>query len=370
MQTINITSNFNINLYTPKELKEHLDKFVIGQEQAKRALSVAIYNHFKRLFLSNQSNIDIKVDKSNIILAGPTGCGKTFIIKTIADYMGVPYYIADATSLTQAGYVGDDVESILSGLLRMTNGDVERAQCGIVFLDEADKLSKRGAGTSLTRDVGGEGVQQALLKLVEGTTVGVPPQEGRKHPEQPLIYVDTTNILFIASGSFAGVEDIIRRRVSPDHQIGFTAENNKIDFEKEEIFDYLSHEDLREFGLIPEFIGRFPIITNVNKLTKDDLVRIITEPENNILDQYAALLAVDDISLSIEQSAIEYIAKLALTLKTGARGLRSILENVMGDYMFELPGTDVHELILTESDVKEKLSKRYKNIKIEDDKKS
>lgn len=365
MQVIQITDNFSINLYTPKELKQHLDQYVIGQESAKKTLSVAVYNHFKRLFLSNATQVDIKVDKSNIILGGPTGCGKTFIIKTIADYMGVPYYIADATSLTQAGYVGDDVESILSGLLRMTNGDVAKAQCGIVFLDEVDKLSKKGTGTSITRDVGGEGVQQSLLKLVEGSTVGVPPQEGRKHPEQPLIYIDTTNILFVASGAFSGIEEIIKRRVQPDSKIGFTSDTTKIDFEKEEIFDYFSHEDLREFGMIPEFIGRFPVLANVNKLEKSDLVKIITEPKNNILDQYAALFAVDDIALSIEKSAIEYIAQLALTLKTGARGLRSIFESVMRDYMFELPGSGVTEIHISEEDVKSKLSVRYKNIKID-----
>ena len=364
MERISISNSFQINLYTPKELKAHLDEYIIGQDDAKRVLSVAVYNHFKRLFLSKDNNLDTKIDKSNIILGGPTGCGKTAMIKCIAEYMGIPYYIADATSLTQAGYVGDDVESILSGILRMCNYNIEQAQCGIVFLDEVDKLARRGTGTSITRDVGGEGVQQCLLKMVEGSTVGVPPNEGRKHPEQPLIYIDTTNILFVASGAFSGIEEIIKKRTKSENKIGFTSYNaDEIDFTKEEVFDYMSHDDLREYGLIPEFIGRFPVLATVKQLTKDEIVKIIKDTKNNILDQYAALLAFDDISFSIEDDAIEYIAEFALELKTGARAIRSIFESIMNIYMFELPGSDVHELLITKEDVKDRLSKRYKELK-------
>lgn len=370
MERITITENFQINLYTPTELKTHLDKYIIGQEAAKRAISVAVYNHYKRLFINKEAAEDAKIAKSNVILAGPTGCGKSAIIKCIAKYMGIPYYIGDATSLTQAGYVGDDVESLLSGLLRMCDYDIQKAQCGIIFIDEVDKLAKRGSGTSITRDVGGEGVQQALLKMVEGSQVGVMPQEGRKHPEQPLLYVDTSNILFVGAGAFADIENIIDRRVSPNAKIGFANQRRKSDAEeysKDKAYEYMSQEDLREYGLIPEFIGRFPIITSVQHLETEDLVRIITEPDDNILDQYSAMFLFDDIEMKIEDKAITYIAKVAKSLKTGARALRSIFENVLEDYMFELPGSGTKEFTITEEDVKDRLGKRYKNIEIEED---
>lgn len=369
MEKITITDNFQISLYTPTELKAHLDKFIIGQDAAKRAISVAVYNHYKRLFINMNATDSARIDKSNVILAGPTGCGKSAIIKCIAKYMGVPYYIGDATSLTQAGYVGDDVESLLSGLLRKCDYDIKKAQCGIIFIDEIDKLAKKGTGTSITRDVGGEGVQQALLKMVEGSQVGVMPQEGRKHPEQPLLYVDTTNILFIGAGAFSEIEDIIDRRVSPNAKIGYNPvrKSEEADvYDKKKCFEYMSQEDLREYGLIPEFIGRFPILTSVKQLEVEDLVKIIKEPDDNILDQYSTMFSFDNIELVIEDAAITYIAKVAKSLKTGARALRSIFENVLEDYMFELPGSGITTFTITEEDVKDRLSKRYKNIEIDE----
>lgn len=368
MQQINITDNFAINLYSPKEIKTHLDKYVIGQDEAKTILSVAIYNHYKRLCLNNTSSLDIKLDKSNIILSGPTGSGKTFLIKTISKLLGVPYYIADATSLTQAGYVGDDVESIITGLLRACDYDLDKAKCGIIFIDEIDKIAKKDSGPSTTRDVGGEGVQQALLKIVEGSTVGVMPQGGRKHPEQPLIYVDTSNILFIASGSFAGIEDIIKPRIMPERSLGFKTqkekESNK-DVDDDNILDYMSQEDIREFGMIPEFIGRFPVITNVHGLKKDDLKRIICEPNGNILDQYKTLFALDNIEFNMTDNAIDYIAAIAEYLGTGARSLRSIFETILSPLMFELSGTNIKSYTVTTHDIDKNITKRYGNIKDE-----
>lgn len=363
MTELTLPSGKVIKLYTPTEMKAHLDKYVIGQEKAKRAICTAVYNHYKRLYLNTQTNLITKVDKSNVFLTGSTGSGKTFIIKTLADFIGVPYYIADATSITQAGYVGDDVETILTGLLRAADGNIETAQCGIVFIDEIDKIAKRISGVNLSgKDPVGEGVQQALLKIVEGNKVGVPPNGGRKHPDQPLAYIDTTNILFIGSGSFAGIEDIVKERLKGESKIGFNTSNDTITYEESDIMDYLCQEDMRKFGFIPEFVGRFPVITNVKPLTKEDLVRIIREPKNNILDQYATLLAVDDITFKITAEAIEVIAETAVKLKTGARALRSIFECVMEDYMFDTPGSGVKEIEVTSSYVKEKIDKRYKNI--------
>ena len=364
MQQITLSSGKTINLYTPKELKEHLDKYVIGQEEAKMTISTAVYNHYKRILL-NDSKVDIKIDKSNMLVVGNTGSGKTFIIKTLAEYMGIPYYIGDATSLTQAGYVGDDVESLLVGLLRSCDFDVELAKYGIVFIDEIDKLSSRGANVHISRDVVGEGVQQALLKIVEGSVVGVPPQGGRKHPEAPLMYIDTTNILFVGSGAFSGIEDIIKKRVKPESKIGFLSKDENSDEEEindDNIFSFMSQEDLREFGMIPEFVGRFPVITNILPLTEDQLVEIISKPKDNILSQYATLFAMDGIELSIDEDALKYIASVAVKLKTGARALRSLFESVMKEYMFELPGSDVKELKISIDDVKSKLDKRYKNL--------
>lgn len=361
MQNITLSNGSVIKLYTPVELKSHLDEYIIGQDEAKRVISTAVYNHYKRLFMKTL-NTDITVDKSNVILAGPSGCGKTAIIKCIADYMGIPYYIGDATSLTQAGYVGDDVESLLVGLLRVCDYDIEKAKTGIIFIDEVDKIAKRNAGLNITRDVVGEGVQQALLKIVEGSQVGVPPAGGRKHPEQPLVYIDTTDILFIGSGAFSGMEEIIKRRISPAAKIGFNDGKESKKYKDSEIFEYMSQEDLKEFGFIPEFIGRFPIIANINQLGVDELTRIVTEPKNSIVNQYAALLGLDDIRFSIEEDAIKYMAKTAIKLKTGARSLRTLFEDVLKDYMYELPGSDIHELIITKEITKKKLTKRYQTL--------
>ena len=367
MTDITLPSGKTLHLYTPTEMKAHLDKYVIGQESAKRTICTAVYNHYKRLYLNTQTSLTTKVDKSNVFVTGSTGSGKTFIVKTLAEFIGVPYYIADATSITQAGYVGDDVETILTGLLRACDYNIKEAECGIVFIDEIDKIAKRSSGPNLSgKDPVGEGVQQALLKMVEGNKIGVPPNGGRKHPDQPLAYVDTTNILFVGSGSFAGIEDIVKDRLKGDSKIGFQTSNDdssSVELEDDEIMDYLCQEDMRKFGFIPEFVGRFPVICNVKPLTKEDLVRIIREPENNILDQYATLLALDDITFKISAEAIDVIAETAVKLKTGARALRSIFECVMEDYMFETPGSGVTEIEVSSKYVKDKIDKRYKNIK-------
>ena len=369
MQELSISPDFNIKLYIPKEIKQHLDQYVIGQDEAKITLSVAIYNHFKRLYVNNNTSLETKIDKSNIVIGGKTGSGKTFLIKTIAKLLGVPYYIADATSLTQAGYVGDDVESIITGLLRACDYNIDKAKCGIVFIDEIDKIAKRDTGPSITRDVGGEGVQQALLKIVEGSTVGVMPQGGRKHPEQPLIYVDTTNILFIASGSFAGIEDIIKHRVKPERAcVGFNTDivDTCDDINYDELLDFMSQEDLREFGMIPEFIGRFPVITSTQRLTRENLKHIIKDPKDSILDQYTSLFALDDIKLEITDNALDYIAAIADYLDCGARSLRSIFETILNPVMFELPGSGTKKFVLDTNIIKKNITKRYNNIKIDD----
>lgn len=369
MQELSISPDFNIRLYTPKEIKQHLDQYVIGQDEAKITLSVAIYNHFKRLYVNNNTSLETKIDKSNIVIGGKTGSGKTFLIKTIAKLLGVPYYIADATSLTQAGYVGDDVESIITGLLRACDYNIDKAKCGIVFIDEIDKIAKKDTGPSITRDVGGEGVQQALLKIVEGSTVGVMPQGGRKHPEQPLIYVDTTNILFIASGSFAGIEDIIKHRVKPERMcVGFNTDivDTCDDINYDELLDFMSQEDLREFGMIPEFIGRFPVITSTQRLTRENLKHIIKDPKDSILDQYTSLFALDDIKLEITDNALDYIAAIADYLDCGARSLRSIFETILNPVMFELPGSGTKKFVLDTNIIKKNITKRYNNIKIDD----
>lgn len=345
-------------IFRPHEIKEYLDRYIVGQDEAKKTLSVAIYNHYKKIF--NNQFLDEKLDKSNIIIAGETGCGKTHIVKTIAKLLDVPCYIGNATSITESGYVGDDVESLLVGLLRECNYDINKAQNGIVFIDECDKLAKKGSGVSITRDVSGEGVQQALLKIVEGSMVGVQPMGGRKHPEQSLLYIDTTNILFIASGAFEGIEDIIRHRMG-GNKIGFTTDNNKKSINDENIIDYITQQDLRDYGFIPEFVGRFPVITNVNKLTEKDLVRILTEPKNSIVSQYVKLFSLDGCELTFEKAALSEIANAALSLKTGARGLRTIMETVMMDYMFETPKWGKTSLKITKKIVKEKLEKKRRS---------
>ena len=323
----------------PDQVKAWLDRFVIGQDEAKKTLAVAVTNHYKRVRHNADENCKTKIDKSNVILLGPTGCGKTLMVRKIAEYLDVPCYIQDCTKITASGYVGSDVEDCLAGLLRQCSYNMEKARIGIVVLDEGDKLAKVGAGPSITRDVSGECVQQSLLKIVEGDLVGVPPAGGRKHPEQPLIYLDTSNILFILSGAFVGLEDIINRRLGRGAaRIGFSSESaSPAAAPNGSALSSATPEDLRQFGMIPEFVGRFPVITHVEPLDKNALVRILSEPENSLLAQYAALLEEDNVTFDATPEALGMIADEATRLGTGARGLRAVFERVMRDLMYELP---------------------------------
>ena len=323
-------------LKRPDQIKAYLDKHVVGQEEAKKTLSVAVYNHYKRILHKADPERGADVEKSNILLLGPTGCGKTMLVKTIAKMLGVPFYIGNATSITASGYVGDDVESLLSGLLMNCDYDVEKARTGIVFIDEVDKIAKREAGVSVTRDVSGECVQQGLLKMVEGHIMGVQPQGGRKHPEQPLIYLDTTDILFIGSGAFVGLDGIVERRTGRDQgRIGFG--NAAAAQDSGNPYADVTAQDLRDYGLIPEFVGRFPVVTFVDPLDTTALEGILTKPKNNLVSQYTELFREDGIALTFEPEAITAAAQLATDLGTGARGLRSIMEKAMRDVMFAAP---------------------------------
>lgn len=337
---VNNVNEMSAKFPKPKEICEALNEYVIGQEDAKRILSVAVYNHYKRI-LANIYNAspkeelsNVTIDKSNLLLCGSTGSGKTFLIKQIARLLGLPCYIADATKLTESGYVGDDVESILVGLLQEADYNVELAQMGIVALDEIDKVGRRGDNPSITRDVGGEGVQQGLLKIVEGGVVGVPPKGGRKHPEQPLVYIDTTNILFIGLGAFDGLDKIVERRLNCK-TVGFNQDIITKSENEENVLSQVISADLKSFGLIPELIGRFPIVTYTNQLSKEDLVRILKEPKNALIKQYQKLLSIDGVDLEFKDEALDIIAEETLKLKIGARGLRTIMEKVLTNIMYD-----------------------------------
>ena len=331
------------SLKLPKEIKEHLDTYVIGQEEAKKTISVAVYNHYKRI-LNPTHDHEVEIDKSNVILLGETGTGKTLLARTIARMLDVPFCIADATVLTEAGYVGEDVESVLSRLLQAADYNVEQTERGIVFIDEVDKIARKSDNPSITRDVSGEGVQQALLKLLEGAEVSVPPQGGRKHPEQKLISINTKNILFICGGAFSGIEKIIERRVNRA-SIGYQNDEDHID--DENLLQYAAPADLKSFGLIPELIGRFPVFTHLNPLDASALRQILTEPKNALCKQYIELFKMDGIDLKFDASGLDYMVEKAVEFKLGARGLRSIMEAVLNDAMFELPGTEQKELTVT-----------------------
>ena len=337
---------------SPREIKEILDQYVIGQDEAKKTLSVAVYNHYKRIANEKENDDGVEIQKSNVLLLGPTGCGKTLLASTLAKILNVPFAIADATTLTEAGYVGEDVENILLKLIQAADGDIEKAEKGIIYIDEIDKITRKSENPSITRDVSGEGVQQALLKIVEGTIASVPPQGGRKHPQQELLQIDTSNILFICGGAFEGLENIIKDRIGKK-SMGFGADiPSKKDVDKYKVFEEILPQDLLKFGIIPEFIGRLPIIATLKELDKQALIKITTEPKNALVKQYKKLLQMDDVELEFEHEALEAIVDKAVERKTGARGLRSIIEDIMRDIMFDIPSNEkIEKCIITRDTV-------------------
>lgn len=353
--------NFDINLIKPKDMKAKLDEYVIGQDTAKKVLSVAVYNHYKRILLNNEDN-DVEIQKSNVLLVGPTGSGKTLLAQTLAKVLNVPLAIADATTITEAGYVGEDVENVLLKLIKAADYDIELAEKGIIYIDEIDKIARKSESTSITRDVSGEGVQQALLKMIEGTVSNVPPQGGRKHPQQDMLEIDTTNILFIVGGAFAGIESRIKERLNIK-KIGFGIDEDTYELDDETIYDNILPSDLKKFGIIPELIGRLPVITALNSLNKEALIKILVEPKNALLKQYAKYFEFEGIKLTFTKGAIEEIAELALKRKIGARGLRSIVEHVMLDIMYETPSKEnVKEVKITKDMIFDKQEKSKKEM--------